>query len=193
MTPRFLLLSLLICLLASAPAAAASRLTIRGAGFGHGVGMSQYGAYGFAKQGTGYADILGHYYSGTSLGTVEADRTVRVLLQATGGSASFSGATQAGSRKLSPGKTYRAARRGSTQVDLLAASGRRLGTFTAPLQVAGGARGIVLGGRAINGRTGGAYRGVLELRPGAFGINAINAVPLDELSLIHISEPTRPY
>ena len=30
------------------PPAAASRLTIRGAGFGHGVGMSQYGAYGFA-------------------------------------------------------------------------------------------------------------------------------------------------
>src|SRR3954453_730718 len=29
-------------------AAAASDFTIRGAGFGHGVGMSQYGAYGFA-------------------------------------------------------------------------------------------------------------------------------------------------
>src|SRR3954465_14013905 len=34
-------------------AAAASKFTIRGAGFGHGVGMSQYGAYGFAQKGWG--------------------------------------------------------------------------------------------------------------------------------------------
>ena len=173
-------LSLLATLLACVPASAASRLTIRGAGFGHGVGMSQYGAYGFAKEGAGYGQILAHYYRGTALGTVESGRTVRVLLQATSGSASFSGATQAGSRELDPGKTYRAARRGATQVDLLAASGRRLGTFTTPLQVAGGTDGTVLGGRALNGRTGGAYRGVLELRPGGSGINAINAVSLDE-------------
>ena len=179
--PSFLL-ALLGCLLVCAPASAsaASRLTIRGAGFGHGVGMSQYGAYGFAKQGVGYGEILAHYYSGTSLGVVEPDRTVRVLLQATGGAASFSGARQAGTRTLDPGRTYKAVRRGATQVDLLSGSGRRLGTFTAPLQVAGGPGGIVLGGRALNGRTGGAYRGVLELRPGAFGINAINAVSLDE-------------
>ncbi len=31
--------------------------------------MSQYGAYGFAKQGTAYAEILAHYYQGTALGT----------------------------------------------------------------------------------------------------------------------------
>ena len=180
MSLRLLLLALLACLLACTPASAASRLTIRGAGFGHGVGMSQYGAYGFAQQGTGYAEILAHYYRGTSLGAVEAGRTVRVLLRTVGGSASFSGATRAGSRRLDPAKTYRAARRGAAQVDLLSASGRRLGTFTAPLQVAGDAGGIVLGGRALNGRAGGAYRGVLEFRPGSFGIDAINAVDLDE-------------
>ena len=37
----------------------------------------------------------------------------------------------------------------------------------------------MLRGRALNGRTDGAYRGILEFRPGAFGMNAINAVPLD--------------
>ena len=74
-------------LLAAVPASAAPRLTIRGAGFGHGVGMSQYGAYGFAQQGAGYADILRHYYQGTALGTVAADHTVRVLLQSTSGAA----------------------------------------------------------------------------------------------------------
>ena len=48
---------LLVCLLAlaCAPSAhAASRLVIRGAGFGHGIGMSQYGAYGFALHGVDY-------------------------------------------------------------------------------------------------------------------------------------------
>jgi stage II sporulation protein D len=177
---RTLILALLGCLLAAVPASAASRLTIRGAGFGHGVGMSQYGAYGFASNGAGYREILAHYYQGTALGTVAADRTVRVLLQSTGGPAAFTGAERAGTRALDPAKSYRAVRRSVDQVDLQSASGRRIGTFTAPLQVDGGDDGLVLKGRAINGRTSGAYRGVLELRPGAFGINAINAVSLDE-------------
>lgn len=36
-------------------------------GFGHGVGMSQYGANGMAKEGAGYREILAHYYSGTEV------------------------------------------------------------------------------------------------------------------------------
>ena len=39
-------------------------------GFGHGVGMSQYGANGAAKTGMTYKQILKHYYSGTSLVTI---------------------------------------------------------------------------------------------------------------------------
>lgn len=36
-------------------------------GFGHGVGMSQYGAYGMALDGYNYKEILNHYYKGTVL------------------------------------------------------------------------------------------------------------------------------
>lgn len=36
-------------------------------GFGHGVGMSQYGAKVLAEQGEDYAEILAHYYPGTEL------------------------------------------------------------------------------------------------------------------------------
>lgn len=36
-------------------------------GYGHGVGMSQYGAYGMAKSGYNYRDILFHYYSGANI------------------------------------------------------------------------------------------------------------------------------
>ncbi len=44
--------------------------TFFGAGFGHGVGMSQYGAGYLASQGVGYDAILKHYYSGITLGTM---------------------------------------------------------------------------------------------------------------------------
>ena len=47
--------------LALAPAApAASRLVVTGHGYGHGIGMSQYGALGYAQHGSGYKDILDH-------------------------------------------------------------------------------------------------------------------------------------
>jgi stage II sporulation protein D len=40
-------------------------ITITTAGSGHGVGMSQYGANGMAKQGKTYTQILAHYYQNT--------------------------------------------------------------------------------------------------------------------------------
>ena len=91
-------LALAIALGGAATADAAKRFTIRGAGFGHGVGMSQYGAMGYASHGWDYKAILGHYYSGTKLGVLDAPRQVRVLLQSTSGSAAFSGASRAGGR-----------------------------------------------------------------------------------------------
>lgn len=42
-------------------------ITFTTLGYGHGVGMSQAGAQAMAAQGAGYADILAHYYPGTSL------------------------------------------------------------------------------------------------------------------------------
>ena len=36
-------------------------------GYGHGVGMSQYGANGMANNGSNYRDILLHYYTGVSI------------------------------------------------------------------------------------------------------------------------------
>ncbi len=169
---RLACLTVFACLLAVAPAAADDRttFTIRGAGFGHGVGMSQYGAYGFALHGKPYDAILRHYYRGTQLGSADG-RTVRVLLQSTG-TARFSGATRAGSRALDPGREYLVRTRDASQVDLLSAAGRRIATFTAPLQV-GGDGPVQLGGS-------GAYRGLMEFRPAGSGVNAINAISLED-------------
>lgn len=44
-----------------------SNVIIETKGYGHGVGMSQYGAYGMAIDGYTYEQILSHYYTDTSL------------------------------------------------------------------------------------------------------------------------------
>jgi stage II sporulation protein D len=56
-------------------------LAVSGHGWGHGLGLSQFGAYGYANHGWSYDRILGHYYSGTTLGPAKV-ATVRVLLAA---------------------------------------------------------------------------------------------------------------
>ena len=60
--------------------AGASKLVINGAGDGHGVGMSQDGALGYAEHGWPYTAILGHYYTGTAIGQAPPNTSVRVLL-----------------------------------------------------------------------------------------------------------------
>jgi stage II sporulation protein D len=145
---------------------------VRGAGFGHGVGMSAWGAYGFAKHGKGYRGILRHYYVGTRIGRT-AGRTVRVLLQNTTGGVTFSRATRACGHDLSPGRAYSATRvRGA--IRLSAASGRPVGRCGTRLRALGRRAGIRLHGVGV-------YRGALEVVPtGAGAINAINAVGLED-------------
>ena len=44
---------------------------IKGQGFGHGVGMSQWGSKGMAEKNYDYRDILTHYYKGTELVNID--------------------------------------------------------------------------------------------------------------------------
>ena len=55
-------------------------LKLTGHGFGHGHGMSQYGAQGAALKGLTHRQILAFYYPGTTLGTTTG--TIRVLISA---------------------------------------------------------------------------------------------------------------
>ncbi len=160
---------------------AASRLVVRGAGFGHGVGMSQYGALGFAERGRDHAFILGHYYAGTQLGKLGGASSVRVLLR-TASQARFSGASAvAGGRSLDPAQTYVAVPALGGAVALRSSGGRDLGTYEPPLRIAGSAGGVRLRGRAANGVTNGRYRGGLELRAGSLGdVSAVNAVDMED-------------
>ncbi|SEQ28307.1 SpoIID/LytB domain-containing protein [Microlunatus flavus] len=55
---------------------------IKGAGYGHGHGMSQYGAYGAAKKGLSWEEILDFYYPGTTLKTMSSKTTIKVWVTA---------------------------------------------------------------------------------------------------------------
>ena len=55
-------------------------ITFHGRGYGHGVGLSQYGARGRALAGQNAATILAHYYQDTTLGSVDPASPVRVLV-----------------------------------------------------------------------------------------------------------------
>jgi len=177
---RTLLAATFVACALATPAQAASRLVVSGAGFGHGVGMSQYGAMGYAQQGADHAAILARYYTGTQLGVLGAPSEVRVLLK-TSARIVFNGATSvAGDRALDPAQTYTAVRGLSGGVLLRSAGGRDLGTYRAPLTVTGSPLGIRLHGKADNDVRSGAYRGNLEIRPAAIGgVSAINALDLE--------------
>lgn len=53
----------------SSSASSNGSFTFKGSGWGHNVGLSQYGAYAMAKQGFSYIDILTFYYTGVTVGT----------------------------------------------------------------------------------------------------------------------------
>jgi stage II sporulation protein D len=76
------------------PPAPAGTISFCGHGWGHGVGLGQYGALGMAQAGMGWAQIVHNFYSGVAIGSVP-DQTVRVYLTGAGGNITprFAGAT----------------------------------------------------------------------------------------------------
>jgi hypothetical protein len=63
--------------------AAPRTFTIVGGGYGHGIGMSQYGAHGMALRGASAGRIISYYYGGAQARPATLPATIRVgLLQA---------------------------------------------------------------------------------------------------------------
>jgi stage II sporulation protein D len=171
---RIRLLTLLVFFCAVAPASGAVKWVVRGHGFGHGVGASQYGVYGYATHGKGYRFILAHYYSGTTIGEVSGPQIVRVLLDISPGDVGFSGATSACGHSLDPSRSYEA-HRDAKQVKLRSAAGVPLAGCGRMLRAAGEGR-VSVGGL-------GTYRGALEVVATASDVgslNVINALALEQ-------------
>jgi stage II sporulation protein D len=153
---------------AATPAKASGTFQVSGAGFGHGIGMSQYGAMGFAEHGWNYQGILGHYYQDTSLARVP-NSTVTVLIRQ--GAATFRGASSANGVRLRASRSYGVlVSHGKLE---LISGGRRAGIFSAPLKVSGSDLSVTGSGR---------YAGSLEFEPapGGSGVLTVNAVDLED-------------
>jgi stage II sporulation protein D len=165
----------LASLAAFAPAADASvSWVVHGRGFGHGVGMSAYGAYGYALHGKSYQFILGHYFTGTTIGTLSGPRVVRVLLDVSSDDVGFDGATSACGVALDPTRSYEA-HRIANSVTLRSSGGKRLANCGRKLRAAGQGR-IDIAGY-------GTYRGALETVPtesSSGSLNVVNALAVDQ-------------
>jgi peptidoglycan hydrolase-like amidase len=137
-----------LLILASAPIAHAEPLvTFTGHGFGHGIGMCQYGAKGMADAGKNYTQILTYYYSGVSIATYSGSPQIRVYL-GTASTISFSSpgtytvTNNATGTKIADvhGAVWKAEfttnSAGTPLVRLKDASGVTTGTYTGPILVA---------------------------------------------------------
>jgi SpoIID/LytB domain protein len=144
---------------------------VSGRGWGHGVGMSQYGALGQANEGRAYDEILTHYYSGTELGRT-GTKEVRVLL-AEGRRAVTISSTVPYTIFDATGKTYRIPKGPLTlKADLLVpgAEGPMLGA--SPLLVRPGKAAPL----SLDGRL---YRGRLEIAAQGVFLRVVNYLPLE--------------
>jgi stage II sporulation protein D len=144
---------------------------VSGRGWGHGVGMSQYGAYGQALAGRTYEQILAHYYTGTELGKA-GRKEVRVLLAEGRRAVTVSSATPffatdatGATFKLPEGPlSLRAQLRVPTETGPAPAA--------PPLVLRPAKKGVL----ALDGRQ---YRGKLELVPQGDFLRVVNVVALE--------------
>jgi stage II sporulation protein D len=119
MTRRFAAcVAAVAALLLPASAQAATVFTLTGHGWGHGIGMSQYGALGYAQHGWSYPRILGHYFHGTHVASLHRSMTERVLLSSGpavhfGASAGMRLRDAAGTKKRLAAGAYRLQKGGS--------------------------------------------------------------------------------
>src|SRR5918994_3227192 len=169
------LLVLVLCAAALVPAATAAPaakpvFVVSGHGWGHGVGMGQWGARGYALRGHRYGWILAHYYPGTRLERTSVAR-VRVLL-----------ARNAQDVRIGSKRAFRL-RDAAGRRWVIRAGGLVLGRnlrpvlggarvrLRPPLRFLGGARPLRLDGRP--------YRGALVVRARGVRLSVVNEVELE--------------
>ena len=144
--------------------------TVKGRGFGHGVGMSQYGALGFAQDGGTYREILRHYYTGVEIANTQTVN-VRVLIATALPSIGVTSAEAACGATLDPKQIY-SFRLESGAVSLRRPNGSELAGC--------GQEGVATGGSSVVFSGAGVYRGDLRARNVGGALFAINKVGIEE-------------
>lgn len=163
------LLAAITVALVPSQAEAGTTWVVKGAGFGHGVGMSAYGAYGFARHDFKYGRILRHYYTDTQVSELNRTRRVRVLLGVQP-SVGFTGASKACGRSVEPSRSLRAVLSGGS-VRLVSAAGETLKNCGGSLRASGGKTVKITGY--------GTYRGALSAVASGSSLNVVNDVELE--------------
>lgn len=196
------------------PDVAPASFTLEGSGFGHGVGMSQYGALAMAKAGYDAAGIATFYYPGTTVSPVPDDMDIRVNidyrkpeisvrtepLDPTGGAieVTVNGVATLGG----PSDVFRFANEGGavrvtrivgeavTDLGVTAAAVVKWAGTRDPGQAAGGPTVLNVVGPARNfDSPGHRYRyGVVDITPSSTGLNAVNSVRMHDEYLYGIAE-----
>lgn len=189
--------TLLATTLFAMPAAAfaADQLfTIRGGGNGHGIGMSQYGAQGYAINGRDYRWILAHYYQGTTVSEATA-KNVKVKLDVAANTAN-AGYTKSLWRIL-PGSaataisingvavasgTYTFVGSGGTVIVSGPGMAPKPYSGTVTVTAAGGSPALlqVAEGTGIYSLANAKYRGSLTLNAADGKIKLVNVLPLEQ-------------
>ena len=176
-----------LTLMAPTPAEAGTQFWLSGKGWGHGIGLSQYGAQGFAKHGFTYDQIIRWYYQGVTLGPAptsaqsidvmlgEGRADTQLHIDAAGATITVAGAAT----NLSAGD----------DLDISYASGKmtvtrnatKLGSATVDqIQLDGPDGSIKTQFTADNGTTGRHYRGSLLFTVQHAAISVVNHVELDK-------------
>lgn len=166
--------------------AAGDTFVINGRGFGHGVGLCQWGAYGQAKAGRSYREILQYYYRGTGIRTLSADqqaRWVRVLLvedqptvTVTSKNASFKLFNEATGGQIAVGQAGQewqvklVASDQGTLYQVIDPQGQAVGSYGGPIQAKPEA------GAYLTLKNNGTYRGWLRIIQRGSGLNSLSVV-----------------
>jgi stage II sporulation protein D len=169
--------------LAVAVSPAHAEYRIAGHGFGHGVGLAQYGAMGYAREtGHTYRWILRQYFPDTSRATgVSARMRVRLKQTTAGRVSSATAVEDARGRRvtLAAGRTYRFVAWSTDGLELIdVATDHTRAHLHAPVRVSGTSPLRVLG-PAENGVTGGRYRGALILHRAGEEVLVVNDVGVE--------------
>jgi len=168
---------------ASASAAEPTQYTLIGRGWGHGVGMSQYGAYGYARHGWTYRQIISHYYTGITFGTVE-NKTIRVLLTDGQGSVRLSASQTVTAQAGSDSQALPASTQISVTVSgsgFLVKAGSVRHTFSGAVTFSTSGALLQLANANSNARANMHYRGALTVqRSSSSGLMVVDALPLED-------------
>ncbi len=176
-------LVLLVLLGASGPAAAFTTqyaFTVTGHGWGHGVGMSQWGAYGYAKHGWQYKAILRHYYTGITFSDVE-NPVIRVNLRSGQSAIKLTCARDytvqgTGAATTIPAGTTATTTHTSLGYRVVAGSLRTTFTAAPTFKPSRGALRLIT---KTDLGDDGAYRGTVRVVYGGGGLMMVNHVPLE--------------